>query len=71
MDEKKMRAEAAKMTEERRRRLEAQMAEQAKDIKDRRAAGAAYDKATGYKNGGMVKATPKATPYKCGGMVKK
>lgn len=40
------------------------------DDKDRTAAGRAYDKATGYMYGGMVKSTPKATPYKCGGMVK-
>jgi len=40
------------------------------DEKDRAAAGRAYNKVTGMKNGGMVKSTAKAMPYKCGGMVK-
>ena len=40
------------------------------DEKDRAAAGRAYDKVTGMKNGGMVKSTPKAKAYMCGGKVK-
>ena len=41
-----------------------------KDEKDRAAAGQAYNKAVGMKNGGMVKSTPKAKAYMCGGKVK-
>lgn len=70
MDEKKMRDAAAKATEEKRKRMEAEMTQQAKDVKTQQKtnkAAAAY----GYKNGGMVKQTPKATKYMCGGMVKK
>jgi len=69
MDEKKLRAEAAKSTAENRRALQQQMEQEAKDIKTQRAtnkAAAAY----GYKDGGMVRSTPKATPYACGGKVK-
>lgn len=70
MDEKKVRADAAKMTEERRKRREAEMNQTAQDMKTQRKtdkAAAAY----GYKNGGMVKSTPKAAAYMCGGKVGK
>lgn len=53
-------------TQAQRKQIEDQIAE----ARRQQATDAAYNKAAGYKNGGMVKSTPKATPYKCGGMVK-
>ncbi|MFM6959545.1 MAG: hypothetical protein ACKOW0_00780 [Schleiferiaceae bacterium] len=52
------------------RKVREQLLREAADAKATAAAGRAYDKAMGFKNGGAVKMTPKATAYKCGGMVK-
>ena len=43
---------------------------EAAEMRMQKANTKAYDAATGYKNGGMVKMTPKSTPYACGGKVK-
>lgn len=53
-----------------RKAVEASAMRDVQDQKDREAAGRAYDKAMGFKNGGMVKMTPKTAAYRCGGMVK-
>jgi hypothetical protein len=62
-----LRATSSAMQE---RKTRKRLLQEVQDQKDREAAGRAYDKVTGMKNGGMVKATAKATPYMCGGKVK-
>jgi hypothetical protein len=69
-DEAKMRSIRANKAAGQDRKVRKQLLQEVQDDKDRQAAGRAYDKAMGFKNGGMVKMTPKATAYKCGGMVK-
>lgn len=70
MSEAKLNSLRASKAAGQERKMRKQMIQEVQDQKDREAAGRAYDKAMGFKNGGMVKMTPKAAAYKCGGMVK-
>lgn len=70
MSEAKLNSLRASKAAGQERKLKQTLLREVQDQKDREAAGRAYDKAMGYKNGGMVRMTPKATAYKCGGMVK-